>query len=108
VSLEISVGVRRPRDAAAAAQEVLCVVASGASTGPTGATLCSRIGPHAHTTIAGEPVSRLDTAAVAESGHLGHTRWSGCIVTDRAAVQAGWLLDAPVQSLSELRSLAAP
>jgi hypothetical protein len=92
--LEISAGVRRPMDAAAAAQEVLCVVASAGSTaGPTGAVLCSRVGPRARTTISGEPVSQLDTAAVAESGHVNRTRWSGCVVTDRASRQAGWLLD---------------
>jgi len=104
---EISVGIRRPIDATAAAQEVLCVVASAGSTGPTGAVLCSRVGPHARTTIAGEPVSQLDTAAVAESGYVNRTRWGGCVVTDRASLQAGWLLDV-LADPRDLDSLVRP
>jgi hypothetical protein len=37
--------------------------------------------------------SRFDTAARPEGGQTDGARWSGCIVTDRTTIPAGWLLD---------------
>ncbi len=104
--VELSVAVRRPVDAAAPAQEVLCVVRPSGSTGPTAAELCSRVGPDAQTLFGGESPSRLDARATPESGQADGLRWSGCVVTDRAATPAGWLLDVMAHA-QDLGSLAA-
>jgi hypothetical protein len=104
---EVSVGVRRPRDAAAPAQEVLCVVPATAGTGPTGTKLCSRVGPHASTLFGSEPARQFVTAAIPENGQTHGAHWSGCVVTDRAAVPAGWLLDVMAHA-HDLAGLVAP
>jgi hypothetical protein len=104
---ELSVGVRRPRDGAAPAQEVLCVVPASAGAGPTGAKLCSRVGPRGHMLFGGDPASRFDTAAMPENGQTDGTHWSGCVVTDRPATPAGWLLDV-VAHAHDLEFLAGP
>lgn len=104
---ELSVGVRHPRNATAPAQEVLCVVPASAGTGPTGTKLCSRVGPRAHMLFGGEPASGFDTAAMPENGETDGTHWSGCVVTDRAQVPAGWLLDVMARA-HDLESLLAP
>jgi hypothetical protein len=104
--VEVSAGVRRG-PATAPAQEVLCVVPSGASSHLTGATLCSRVGLQAQMRFGGDPPSQFDTRATPENGQVGGTRWSGCTITDRAATPARWLLDVLFHG-NDVDALVAP
>ena len=106
---ELAAGVRRPASPASAAQEVLCVVPGRGGSGPSGATICSRIGPNGPslpgpTTAA---PSEFDVSAQPSSGATDGTRWSGCTVTDRSSIPAGWLLTVLAQPRG-LAALSAP
>ena len=109
VAGELAAGVRRPASPASAAQEVLCVVPGNGGNGPTGATICSRIGPNGPSLpgTGTEPPSELDVSAQPSSGETDGTRWSGCTVTDRSSIPAGWLLTVLAQPRG-LVALSAP